>query len=147
MKKIMLSVAVFFTIGISATFAGNDLIKNPKAQEVFKKEFAGAEQVKWDQEAQYTKASFVLGGNSAIALFNQDGELLGSMRNLFYNQLPLAVITSFEKRFSTATIIDITEMINADGTRYKFTLENKGKKYRVSVYADGAMENVEKKRK
>ena len=146
MKKIILSAIVTLTIGVAA-LANIDPVTNSKAQEVLKKEFAGAEMVKWSTEGNYSKVSFVLGGNSAIALFNGDGELLGSVRNIFYNQLPLAVITSFEKRFEGATVIDITEINNPGGTRYKVTIEYKNKKASASLYSDGALENLEKLKK
>jgi len=103
--------------------------------------------VKWSTEGNYSKASFVLGGNSAIALFSRDGELLGSVRTIFYNQLPLAVITSFEKRFENATVIDITEVTNVNGTRYKVNMEYKNKKVSASMYTDGTLENLEKLKK
>lgn len=146
MKKIILSAIITLTMGVAA-LANIDPVTNSKAQEVFKKEFAGAEMVKWSAEGTYSKASFVLGGNSAIALFSRDGELLGSVRNIFYNQLPLAVITSFEKRFENATIIDITEVTNVNGTRYKVTMEYKNKKVSASLYTDGTLENLEKLKK
>ncbi|HEX7903341.1 MAG TPA: hypothetical protein VF487_05640 [Chitinophagaceae bacterium] len=146
MKKIILSAVITLTMGVAA-LANIDPVNNSKAQEVFKKEFAGAEMVKWSTEGNYSKVSFVLGGTSAIALFNGEGELLGSVRNIFYNQLPLSVITSFEKRFENATVIDITEVTNVNGTRYKVTMEYKNKKASASLYSDGTLENLEKQNK
>lgn len=146
MKKIILSAVITLTMGVAA-LATIDPVINPRAQEVFKKEFTGAEMVKWSTEGTYSKASFVLGGNSVIALFNRDGELLGSVRNIFYNQLPLSVITSFEKCFENATVIDITEVTNVNGTRYKVTMEYKNKKVSASLYTDGTLESLVKLKK
>ncbi|HEX6193368.1 MAG TPA: hypothetical protein VFZ42_13430 [Chitinophagaceae bacterium] len=143
MKRIVLSVAVMLTMG-AAAFANNLPEGNAKAEATFKKEFASAELVQWSVEGAYAKASFVLGGNRAIALFNSDGELLGSLRDLVYNQLPLPVISAMEKRFTGSAIFDIRELINNDGTRYKFTLEQKGKKYAASVFPDGSIEEIRK---
>ena len=145
MKRIILSVAVMLTIGASA-FANNLPEGIAKAVATFKKEFSTAERVEWSEDNGYAKASFILGGTRAIALFNSDGELLGSMRDLVYNQLPLQVISSLEKRFAGSAIFDIRELINGDGTRYKFTLEQKGKKYSASVFPDGSVEEIRKKR-
>lgn len=147
MKKIILSLTAMLTIGASAVFAGGDPETNPKAIAVFKKEFVNAESVKWSQEEGYNKVTFLLGGNRAIAFFSNEGELLGSARDLVYNQLPLSVMSSMDKRFTGAAIFDIREVTNANGTHYKFTLEQKGKKYNVSVFSDGYIEDVLKIRK
>ena|SRR5688572_11495696 len=146
MKRIILSLAAMLTMG-AAVFANNLPDGNAKAVATFKKEFSSAERVQWSEDNGYTRASFVLGGTRAIALFNSDGELLGSMRDLVYNQLPLLVISTLEKRFTGSAIFDIRELINGDGTRYKFTLEQKGKKYTASVFPDGSIEEIRKIKK
>ena len=139
-------MAVLLTIGATAAMAENGPETNPRAIETFKKEFANAELAKWSVEDGYNKVSFILGGNRAIALFNSDGELLGSVRDLMYNQLPLTVMSSIDKRYSGAAIFDIREVINTDGTHYKLTVEQKGKKYDVSVFPDGGVSNVVRKK-
>ncbi len=146
MKRIILSVAMLLTVGATALFA-NDLPGDTRAQENFKKQFAGAQFVKWSQEGDYTMASFVLGGNSAIALFNAEGEWLGSARDLVYNQLPLVVMTSLEKRFSNAVTIDAREVMNNEGTLYKLTIEHNSKTYKVTLYPDGGINEVKKVKK
>lgn len=147
MKRIILSAAMILTIGTIVAFANEEPASESKVQETFKKEFSGAQHVKWQKEGVYTKATFVLGGTSAVALFDSDGELLGSMRDLLYNQLPLSVITSLEKRFANPTTIEIREIINAEGTRYRITLEGNDKTYKVSVFPDGSIDDVIKQKK
>src|SRR5262245_59711920 len=139
MKRIILSLAVLFTL-TSAALAGNEPANTSKAQAAFSKEFSGAEFVKWSQEGAYIKASFVFGGTSAVALYTEDGRLLGTVRDLLYNQLPIAVISAVDSRKGTEAIFEIREVVNAEGTRYKFILEQKGKKFRMSVTPDGNIE-------
>ena len=147
MKKIILSIAAVIAIGVSAFANFESPVANPRAQEVFKKEFAGAEAVTWAEEGGYNKVSFLLGGNRAIALFSNEGELLGSIRDLVYYQLPLAVITTIDKRFTGSAIFDIREVSNSEGTRYQFTLEQKGKKYHVALFPDGNLASMSKIKK
>ena len=144
MKKYFLSLAVLLTLGATTLFAGTSPGGNPKAVEVFKKQFVNAENVKWSFEGGYDKATFILGGNRAIAVFSSEGELMGSMRDLVYNQLPLVVITGLDNKYPTAVLIDIREVTTAEGTRYKFTLEQKSKKYAVSITPDGSVETVQR---
>lgn len=146
MKKIILSLAVLFAIGTTAAFANDGRETNPKALETFKREFSNAEFVKWTEENEFSKVSFVLGGNRAVAIFNADGELVGSMRDLLYNQLPLSVMSAVDKRFGQSSTIDIREVSNNNGTSYHITLEQKEKKYKVVVFPDGTISSITKAR-
>jgi hypothetical protein len=147
MKKFVLSFAVMLAVGLSAAIAGENPEINPKAIASFKKSFASAESVAWSVEGDYSKVSFVLGGTRVVAVFNTDGELLGSVRGLTYSQLPLTVISSLDKQLANTAIYDIREVSNGDGTRYKFTMERKGRKYVVTVTPDGTVEQTVKVRK
>ena len=147
MKKFILSLAALLTISATAVFANSPVSVDPKAVANFKKEFASAELVQWSQEGDFNKASFVLGGNRAVAYFGNDGELVGSLRDLVYNQLPLRVMQALDKRFANTAIFDIRELNNADGIHYKVTVEKNDKKYAVSIAPDGTIENVYKIKK
>ncbi len=144
MKKIVLSLAALLTVG-AATLSANPLPEpNPKALEVFNREFASARFAKWSEDEGLAKVSFVLGGTRAIAFFDEGGELLGSIRDLTFNQLPLAVLTSIDKRYKDAAIYDFRELTNAEGTRYTMTVEDKGKKISVTLFANGQLADVRK---
>jgi hypothetical protein len=145
MKRIILSMSLLLTLGVASAFAGPGT--DPVLEKIFKKEFKGAEHVKWSREKGYDKATFVLGGHRTIAWFGANGELLGSVRDIFYNQLPLVVMSAVDKRFSDAAMLDIWEVTTSVGTRYKLTLEHKARKYNVSVYTDGSIGEIEKLKK
>jgi hypothetical protein len=147
MKRVILSLSFLLTIGATVAFAGENPGTDPQVIKSFQKEFNGAEDVKWSNDAGFVKATFILANHRTLAWFSQDGELVGSIRDLFYNQLPLVVIKSLDKRFPQAVMIDIREVVTAEGTRYKFTLEQKDRKYKVSVYADGNVEQAERVKK
>ena len=131
------------------TFANNERMDDSLAQVTFRKEFPRAEHVKWSYNGDYIKASFILDASGVVAFFNQDGELVGFARNVLYSQLPLAVITSFEKRFTKESIsgIGITEITNAGRCRYMFPLELDGKKYNATYYQDGTLSTIKKLKK
>lgn len=144
MKKMILSLSLLLTAGLSAVFANKDPEPGQEVLDLFKKEFSSAEQVKWSRQGEYDKATFVLGGRRTIAYFNADGELEGSIRDLFYDQLPLTVMTAVDKRFADADIIDVREINNTEGTHYKIRLTAKNKKYSVKVQPTGNILDVEK---
>ena len=147
MKNLIVSLATVLATGLAPAFAHttND---NPRAEKVFAQQFAGAENVKWTKLADdYLKASFTLSGIRVEAYFNQDGELQGTLRNLFYNQLPLAVMQTVSHKFNGAVIVEIKEITNNDGTSYYVTLEEGDKKVVLKATSGNDWNTYKKDRK
>ena len=134
---------LLLSLGIAPSFANSTLPDETVASKNFKKEFAGAESVQWSAIGDYQKASFVLAGHRAEAYYNADGELAGSVRDLFYDQLPLAVMKTVDSRFENAGIIDVREISNTEGTSYRVQVEYGNKKYSLSLASSGDL--LEKK--
>ncbi|MCX6318167.1 MAG: hypothetical protein NTW29_12810 [Bacteroidetes bacterium] len=144
MKKLFIALSSLLVVGIHSATAKNGPEPGQKTLEAFKKEFISAEQVTWDKQDVYDKATFMLAGCRAVAFFNSNGELEGSVRDIFYNQLPLSVMTTLDKKFPDAAIFDVREITNAEGTSYRVTLEDKAKRKIVRVDAGGQIDDVEK---
>jgi hypothetical protein len=144
MKKIILSLFILGSAALSSVYANDGPDPDQDVLDLFKKEFSSAQNVSWTRQGDYHKATFVIGGRRAIAYFNADGELEGSMRDMFYDQLPLVVMNAVDKRFTDADIIDVREINNSEGTHYKIRLTQKGKKYSVKVDPSGSIGVVEK---
>jgi len=143
MKKMFVSVSLLLTAGLSAVFAAGP---NPDQEvlDLFKKEFSAAQHVTWNKQDNYDKATFKLGGSWVIAYFNPAGQLEGCARDIFFDQLPLAVMSAVDKRFAEATIINVREITNIDGTSYRLTLEKNNKKYKVKVDTSGNISEVDR---
>ncbi|HEX4876382.1 MAG TPA: hypothetical protein VFV31_06890 [Chitinophagaceae bacterium] len=144
MKKMILSLSFMLSLAAVTSFAAPDPEINEKVLEAFSKEFAGAELVEWKEVGSHYKATFVLNGYRTEAYFSEKGELEGSARSLFFNQLPLVVMTAVDKRFANAGILDVTEMNSSSGTYYRISLETVKNKYRIRVYADGTIVDTER---
>jgi hypothetical protein len=126
MKKLFITIILGLAGFVPAAFAGND----PQPGQVVQEEF--------------DKVTFLLAGSRAVAYFNAQGELAGSVRDLFFNQLPLSVMTAVDKRFPEAVIYDVHEISNDNGTSYRITLEEKSKKKVVRLDSAGRISDVEK---
>lgn len=138
MKNLILSLSVVLVTGVTPVLATEQFDADPITEAVFAKKFSGAENVKWSQvDDGHKKVSFTLGGIRAEAFFSADGELLGTVRNLFYSQLPLVVIQAVNNRFDSPVIVEVKEITNLDGTSYKIVLEQKSRKYNVKVNGSG----------
>jgi hypothetical protein len=112
---------------------------NELVSTAFKKEFPSASLIEWSSPSKYVKATFMLWGSRAEAYFTEDGQLQGSIRSIFYNQLPLSVMTTVDKRFETAEVLTVSEISNSEGTSYLLVLESKSKKYRAKVNSSGGI--------
>jgi hypothetical protein len=82
MKKIFV-LSLLMTVVSSISFANINDLPDPGVEEVFKEEFAGAENVSWSRQENYQKATFILAGHRMIAYFNEDNELAGCIRDIF----------------------------------------------------------------
>ena len=145
MKKIILSLTLLLSAGLSTVFANDDPDPNEQILNLFRKEFTAAENVIWSRQGDYDKATFLLAGHRIVAWFNpQTTQLEGSIREIFFDQLPLSVMTAIDKRFPEADISNIKEINNTEGTSYRILLDSKSKKYTIKVGSAGNISEVEK---
>jgi len=144
MKKIIISLSLLLSAGLTSAFAGNELNPDQKVLEAFKKEFVAAQNVSWAKQGDYDKATFVLADRRTIAYFNTEGELQGFVRDIFFNQLPLAAMTAFDKKYPGSEVLEVREVSNVDGTNYLVKFETEKKKVSVRVSPEGNIDQVEK---
>ncbi|MHA4843151.1 hypothetical protein ACX0G7_03250 [Flavitalea antarctica] len=125
MKHRILTLALLLSLSISNIFANtNEEVVNAKAANAFKKEFAQAQDVKWENTKQYVKATFKMNDQMMVAYYTNTGELLGITRNLTTSQLPINLLTDIKKNYKNAWITDLFEVTANDETEYYITLED-----------------------
>ncbi len=137
-------MSLLMTVAASTALAHNKNRTGPGIEEVFNQEFAGAENVSWSRQDNYQKATFILAGHRMIAYFNEDNELAGCIRDIFYDQLPLMVMQAIDKKFPKADMQEVREITNADGTSYLLRVDHNNKKYKVKVSTTGSFTDIEK---
>lgn len=123
MKKILLSLAMFVTIGTMSAFADSADV-SPKVLNAFNNDFNSAKQVEWSVGVNYYRAAFTFNGNHVFAFYNTDGELLGLTRYISSLDLPMNLQMGLKKNYSDYWISDLFEVANNNGTSYYITLEN-----------------------
>jgi len=137
MKKFVLLLPLLLAVISVTSFARNTPDTDPRAEKAFNRYFAGAANVKWSEEAGFIKVTFTWAEHRTVAYFNLNGELAGSIRNLFLNQLPLAVMRSVQQNFKNPIVVEIREISNEEGIYYALTVEEDNKKFRVRVNSIG----------
>jgi hypothetical protein len=128
MKKIILSLAAVITMGYSVFANGNDNIATQQARDAFKKDFATASNIRWEQKNNFLKATFSLNGQILTAYYFSNGDLQAVVRNITSDQLPINLLTSLRKDYSEYWITDLFEMSSNGMTTYYVSIENSDKK-------------------
>jgi hypothetical protein len=140
MKKFIIAFAALFILISTTAFAGKGKKAkggdNP-AEATFQKTFQGASDVKWAADKEAISASFILSNSRVVAYFNHEGELLGTARNVLFDQLPLTVIRSINDRYGSAPVYDITEYTCDGDTFYHMVVETPTKQVKVKVTSLG----------
>ena len=146
MKRSIIVFAAILKVITATAFVGARPGGNP-AEATFQKEFTGATNVKWTEGKDVISASFNLSESRIIAYFTTEGELLGTERNVLFNQLPLAVIREINNRYGNAPISDIVEYTSGIDTFYGMYVDTPTKHLKLKISSEGDVTVVKKTKK
>ena len=122
MKKI-LYLAVLLT-SVSATAATTPEI-NEKVLKAFKETFTTAENVTWEEfENKNYQANFKQNEIIAKAMFDNDGNLLETIRYYGEKNLPANITAKLKKKYAGKEIFGITEIVSESEVSYYVTLKD-----------------------
>jgi hypothetical protein len=127
MKKIVLSAAFLFGLGLAAVYAEEPDI-NARAKEAFQNQFPAAENQEWSAGSDYYKVNFLYNGNFINAFYSPEGEFIATIRNISSVNLPVMLQTGLKNNYDGYWITELYEMARQDGNSYFITLENADKK-------------------
>lgn len=126
MKKIFLSALLAIAVAVSSfAAAGNKVSYAVRSN--FEAQFRNVSDVQWSFGDDQTKASFLLDNVRTEALFDNDGELMGTSRGITLDELPVRAKRAFAKKFNGYTVKEAIRFEGKDGTTYYISAEhNKG---------------------
>jgi len=145
MKRSIIVFSAILLVITATAFVGAKPGGNP-AEATFQKEFSGATNVKWTEGKDVISVSFVLSDSRIIAYFTNEGDLLGTERNVLFNQLPLAVVREINNRYGNAPIADIIEYTSGVNTFYGMYVDTPTKHLKLKISSEGEV-TVEKRTK
>jgi len=138
MKKIFLSLTMAAALlGSISVFAADNKPGYP-VKDAFAKEFAQVKDVEWtnlNKQGVY-QAKFTFNNESIQAFFTEEGEFLGTTRQVSKSQLPILVINELDKKYADARFITGFEHSKKEGISYYITLV--GKKGSMIIKATGS---------
>ncbi|MBC7826478.1 MAG: hypothetical protein H7122_01935 [Chitinophagaceae bacterium] len=124
MKKSILMWAIMLTMGLSSAFANNEETINQRAVNSFKKDFTSAQDVRWENNKDFVKATFKLNDQVMFAYYSQTGDLMAITRNIVSSQLPIGLLSNLKKSYGTYWISDLFEISTSTDASYYVTLQN-----------------------
>lgn len=137
MKKIFLVLSLSLAV-VLTTAASPATKEDPRAKQAFSKMFAGASHVKWEKTKEgFTQVSFVWGDHRTIAFFDAKAELIGTIRGLFFKELPLSVARAVNDHAKNPVVLEVNEIYNTEGVNYKLVIEQNNKKYNIRLNSLG----------
>lgn len=143
MKKLFISALLAVTVAVTG-FAAEGNNADFAAQNNFKSQFKNASDVKWTSGENYTKATFVFNNIRTEALYNTEGEMIGTSRAINLDELPVNAKRVFAKKYVGYTV---KEAIRFEGTQenaYYISAENEKGSVILKVADSGFISLVKK---
>jgi hypothetical protein len=144
MKKIIVGMGLFLSVISLSAFATGEKDVNPQVLRSFNVEFIHAENVKWTKAEEIYVVNFTQNSFRVEAYFDEAGVLLGTARNLLFNELPLAVASAVNKKYKDAPVYEIFEYTVGNETFYRMKVDLPQKTFQVRCGIGGDL-SVEKR--
>jgi hypothetical protein len=145
MKNLLITlVAVFTTASI---FAATPPEVNEKVLKAFEKTFASPGVVTWYEYDSYYEANFKQTGIISRVRYDMEGNMIGTTRYYYEQQLPLNILTRLKNRYPGRSIYGVTELSEQDETSYYVVMTDSKNWYTVKSDISGNMEQTEKFKK
>lgn len=129
MKKILLAAFVF-AISFSAMADG----PTEKVLDAFNKTFPNVKEVAWTENDHSYEVKFKQNQILSKITYDQDGNILKTLRYYYEQDLPLLVLSKVKNKFSDKKIFGVTEESTDEGTYYHIILEDE--KHWINITAD-----------
>lgn len=128
MKKIVLSLALATVMLSSYTTRAADRIPGTVVKQALTRQFSQAKDVEWttvSKDGVY-QAKFIYNNETLQAFFTEEGEFLGTTRQISKTQLPILVVSALEKQYADYRVATVFEYSKPDGLAYYITVVNTG---------------------
>lgn len=122
MKRKIIAFAFILFVTASAFAADDANNVNSKIVRSFTSNFNNAKNVKWKIADSYVKVNFEFNGQSKVAIYNFDGDLLATSVKFNFNNLPQNALETLAKKypFPPYKLKDCVELIDEDQQKNYF---------------------------
>lgn len=140
MKK-FLYLAVLLT-GLSASAATPPI--SEKVLQAFKQTFAAAENVTWKEVDNNCQANFKLSDIQVRAIYDNEGNLLETVRYYTEKTLPPNILAKLKKKHADKEVFGVTEISSEFDVAYHITLKDAKNWYTIKSDPYGNLQQTDK---
>lgn len=141
MKKILFALFVFASVAANA--AGRPEV-NEKILKSFQQTFIYAQDVVWQEKDNEYLANFWQGEINIRARYDEQGNLLSTIRYYFEKQLPPNVISKLKKKYPGKFIFGVTEVASENEVNFFIKLQDDKNWYTIKSDIYGNMQQTDK---
>jgi len=117
----------------------------PKVINKFKAEFSTVDQVEWEVKKDFIKAKFSEDGLTQEAFFTQDGELIGTSKQIDRADMPSVPRKALNKAVEGAELLELIEFNSTEkGVAYYASIQKDGVKRILEISSTGTVSNYKK---
>ena len=141
MKKILIALFVFSAVAANAKDRPE---VNEKILQSFNQTFIYAKDVVWQQNDNVYQANFWQGEINIRAKYDEQGNLLGTIRYYFEKQLPPNIVSKIKKKYPGKFIFGVTEVSSEEEVNFFVTLQDEKNWYTIKSDVYGNMQQTDK---
>jgi len=139
MKQI-LTLVILLSVGVFTSKASEGDRVRSALEASLQKSFAGAKLLKWSEmrSSNLLYASVLYNNERMNAYFDTDGNLVATGRFIKPEALPLVVSKAMTEKYHDASITEVVEYIEKEGTSYLVTAESANRSMVIHAFMDGS---------
>ncbi len=145
MKKLIFALTML--LGSAVTFAATPPEVNQKVLKAFQETFKDPKEVNWHEYENYYEVDFKQDEIKTQVRYDSDGNLTGTTRYYFEQQLPPHIIANLKKKYPQRTVYGVTEIYSENDLQYYITMEDEKNWYTVKSNPLGNLDQTEKFKK
>jgi len=142
MKKLMFAIAML--LGTTAIFAATAPEVNEKVLKAFEETFKNPKDVSWHEFTNYYEVDFNQDAIKTVVRYDTDGNIIGTTRYYFENQLPPYITSKLIKKYPDRSVYGVTEIYSESDLTYYITMQDQKNWYTVKANPLGYLEQTEK---
>lgn len=117
---------------------------NEKVLKAFNETFKDAVNVNWNELDNYVEACFNQNEIQTRARYDNDGNLLGTIRYYSEKQLPLHIVVKLKAKYPKRAVFGVTEIFTGDEIQYQIAMQDAKHWYTVISNSIGNLEQIDR---
>jgi len=142
MKTLIFAMMLFLGSTVVSASAPPDV--NEKVLNAFHKTFKDPKEVNWHEYDDFYEVSFKQDEIKTRVRYDNDGNVLVTLRYYFESQLPPYIRSSIMMKYPKRSIYGVTEIFSENTLYYYVTMEDAKHWYTVRSNSSGELEQTEK---